>query len=125
MVLEANERELWIIMTTFPEMHIILNVIVVLLNILIAGTSLSPHSLFVGTGTIVMALFGGKTLSKIHLAIGILQLATMWIIVGTIWSIAWAVLIIWKKVRAEASPPNQAAVAMLNDPKASKDIPEV
>ena len=75
----------------------------------------------VGLGTMIMGIFFGKAISKIQLAIGILQLATSWIYLGILWSIAWGILIIWKSYRTQGDS-NPAAVVML-DPAKNAKIP--
>ena len=59
-----------------------------------------------------MAVFGGPTLSKIQLAVGLLQFGTMWAYVGTIWSIAWALLVFWRGWQSQGAT-NPAGVMMM------------
>ena len=51
---------------------------------------------------------GYKQFSKVQLAIGIMQFASSWLIIGYIWSLAWAVLIFFKKA-PEGEPLNPGA----------------
>ncbi len=67
-----------------------------------------------------MAIFCGPTFSKVQLLIGLLQFATMWAYVGTIWALAWSLLIFWRTWQSQGSP-NPAAVLMMEATKFGKN----
>ena len=69
----------------------------------------------------VMALFAFQQISKAQLAIGVLQFASSWLIIGYIWSIAWGILILFKArdTTENTSPPvNSSTVNMNHHPAA-------
>lgn len=85
---DENDMQVWEIISTFPEMSMMLKVIVLVLNLIVAGT-----------GTIVMAIFGARPISKVQLLIGLLQLLTIWSLIGFFWALVWSILMFWKTRR--------------------------
>ncbi len=60
-------------------------------------------TLLLGSGTVFIA-FRYKSLSKTQLGIGILQLLTFTMIIGWVWSICWALLLLWKGMGKSQAP---------------------
>jgi len=56
-----------------------------------------------------MAIIGFNKLSKTQLAIGVLQFASSWIIIGYIWSLLWGILLFLPNKSAESQPLNPLA----------------
>eukprot|EP00829_Urostomides_striatus_P015461 TRINITY_DN485_c0_g1_i7.p1 TRINITY_DN485_c0_g1~~TRINITY_DN485_c0_g1_i7.p1 ORF type:complete len:202 (+),score=59.82 TRINITY_DN485_c0_g1_i7:129-734(+) len=108
--MEPNEhdREVWRMITTFPEMNIFLKFIIFLLNLMTPGF-----------GTIMMSICGYNKLSKTQLCIGILQFTTSLLLVGYVWSIGWGVIALCTAPRpevplsasVEANPFNEKPLA--------------
>ena len=100
---DEADMEVWSLITAFPDMTLFMKICVLVLNLILAGT-----------GTIAMSIFGGKTFYKTHFVIGLLQLLTVWTLVGYLWSIAWGVLVflnlkggLLQRSSGEAGQPGQ------------------
>ena len=69
-----------------------------------------------GFGTMLVALFGFNQISKAQLAIGIMQFASAWIIIGYIWSAVWGLMILIK------GHPKEKLLDKGNEPQGTNDL---
>ncbi len=66
---------------------------------------------------------GYPRLSKTQLVIGLCQLGTMWIIIGYIWSIGWAIMILLKKKDEMKEPLNKQSANPFDKSNVGRPIP--
>ena len=88
--MDQIDSEIWESICTFPIMSLILRISILCLNIFLPGI-----------GTMLMGLLAYSKISKTQLAIGVLQFATAWLIIGYVWSIVWGIFAMLK-----SSPQN-------------------
>lgn len=69
-----------------------------------------------------LAVFNDKTFSKTQFIIGVLQFATMWSLLGYLWSIAWGLLIVWKAVIPQCKILTLKLIATTAQPQAASSV---
>jgi len=78
---EEPDRELWKLVTTFPNSPLFIKYLMLILNIF-----------FPGVGTMIYAIAGFRPFSKTQFIIGLMQFASSRVIIGYFWSVLWGVL---------------------------------